>query len=208
MSLSRELEELERQRSFEVRNLHYTYLCTKREVKRMANPTRFVRKHFVFSLVAGAALGLLLAPRPSPRPMSDEVVERAVRKAHRGRGLTARWLRRLVARFSPEAAQFIPHGADAAQAEQEVHEEAEQIQQEAKEEGKRQKKSGTVVTLQRILEAALPLILGKFDWRVIMTELMRGVHEKSKERSENGHTPQVSVADAGAVKAADLEDFE
>src|SRR6202012_3717542 len=82
MNLTRQLEELQRQRREEVRYLHFTYLRTKREVKRTLNPMRFVRKHLGVSLAAGAALGLILAPRPAARAVSEEVIERAVRKAH------------------------------------------------------------------------------------------------------------------------------
>ena len=146
MSLSEQLEELERQRSEEVRNLHCTYLRTKREVRRTVSPTRLVRKHLTLSLAAGAALGLLLAPRPSPRPMSEEATERAVRKAHARaqRGISISWAKRMLKKFFPQAAEYLPDEDDAKKVDEQIHEEVESIREETKKEAKKQKNGGGI----------------------------------------------------------------
>ncbi|MGN6369483.1 MAG: hypothetical protein ACTHN5_14595 [Phycisphaerae bacterium] len=208
MSLSEQLEELERQRADEVRNLHCTYLRTKRELQRTVSPTRFVRKHLTLSLAAGAALGLILAPRPSPRPISEKAAERAVRKAHRRLGIPVSWAKRMLFKFAPQAAEFIPDDAEVAKAEREIHEEAQKIREEAKEEGKKQKKGGSLASLMRLVETLLPMVAGKIDWRSLINQVMHGIYSKMQKGSHNGHEPHVSVADAGTVKPHDYENFE
>ena len=214
MSLASELEELEKQRDAEVRTLHCTYLRTKREVKRTINPSRMVRKHLGLSLAAGAALGMLLAPRPSPRPITEEAAERAVRKAHKNGwrgGVSASWMKKLLLKVFPQAAEFIPEDADTSKkAEDQIRDEAEQLRNEAKAEGKKQKKRSSLGSLLRILETLLPLIASKVDWRTLINQIMHGVYSKMKDTSINGkdHEPHVSVADAGTVKPHDFEVFE
>jgi hypothetical protein len=209
MSLSDQLEELERRRAEEVRNLHWTYLRTKREVQRAVSPTRFVRKHLTLSLAAGAALGLLLAPRPAPRPVSEEATERAVRKAHRAsrRGIPVSWAKRMLTKFFPQAAEYLPDEEDVRKADEHIHEEAEAIRDETKREGKQQQKKGGS-SLLKMLEAVLPILAGKIDWRSLINQVMHGIYAKMQKGSENGHEPHVSVADAGTVKPQDFDNFE
>jgi methylthioribose-1-phosphate isomerase len=218
MSLSEQLEELERQRADEVRTLHCTYLRTKREVQRTLSPTRIVRKHLPLSLAAGAALGLLLAPRPSPRPVSEEATERAVRKAHRkasrSRGISISWAKRMLTKFFPQAAEYLPDDADLQSVNEKIHEEAETIREEneqhakeVKKEAKKQKKGG-LASLLKILEAVLPMVASKIDWRTLINQVMHSIHQKMNEHKHNGHEPHVSVADAGTIKPDDYQNFE
>jgi hypothetical protein len=67
MSLKQDLKNLEQQKQQELRNLHATYLRTKRDVKRAASPSRFIRRNIGASLGVATVLGLLLAPRPAPK---------------------------------------------------------------------------------------------------------------------------------------------
>ena len=214
MSLSEELEELQRQRTAEVRNLHSTYLRTKRDVLRAASPARFVRKHLTLSLAAGAALGLLLAPRPSPRPMSEEAIERAVRKAHGrggGRGISVSWAKRMVLKFFPQAAEYLPDDAEVAKTDEKIRKDAKTIHEEMNEEGTEEGKPGRTQgagALMLPLEALVPLLASKIDWRSLVNQVMHGAYAKMREPKHNGHEPQVSVADAGTVKPQDFEHFE
>lgn len=212
MSLSDELRELEQKRTEEIRTLHYTYLRTKREVTRAVSPTRLVRKHLSLSLAAAAAAGMLLAPRPTPRTgVSQKATERAVRKAHRQQAISLSWFKKLLNKFLPDAAQFIPDTSDFAKVEEAIHDEAEKIRDEAKAEAKKPKSKGTLL---KLLEALLPMIASKVDWRTLANQLMHNVYQKMQQPAQGSeagsshHEPHVSVADAGTIKPHDFENFD
>jgi hypothetical protein len=207
MTLSKQLEELERQREEAVRGLHFTYLRTKREARRTLHPGRFVRKHMILALAAGAAVGMLLAPRPAPKAPSEAAVERAVRKAHRRSrrgGAMRRWARHVLARYIPHAATFIPEVKGDSEAEGKIREEVERVRSDLKGDG--HKKPGwAMASVLRMLEAIVPMIASRVDWRGLVNQARQGMHKKG---SQNGHEPKVAVADAGTVKPHDYENFE
>lgn len=202
MNLSNQLAELERQRAAEVKHMHVTYLRTKREARRTVNPARFVRKHMFVALAAGAAIGLLLAPRPTP-PVSKAAVERVVRKSHRRPGTLHRWARHLLARYIPHAAALIPKVKGDSEAEGKIREEVEQVRSDLTGDG--HKKPGwAMASVMRMLEAIVPIVAGRVDWRGLF-QARAGVHKKG---SQNGREANVAVADAGTVKPHDYDTFE
>ena len=207
MSLANDLAELERQRREEVRTLHCTYLRTKREVKRAASPTRIARRHMGVSLAAAAALGMILAPRPGPKKESPNTAE------HKGgpkrRGISAGWMKTVLAKYFPQAAEFIPGNSSPAPSNEVAdNEDAEaRHEQDAAKEAKTKKEKGM---LWRLVETLAPMLMSKIDWRAMINQVMHEFNKKVQDGSNNGkkHEPHVSVADAGTVKPQDFENFQ
>jgi hypothetical protein len=73
MNLEKELKALRRERREAVADLHRTFVRTKQDVRRMASPNRFIRRHLGASLGAAALVGLLLAPRPTRKPEKQKL---------------------------------------------------------------------------------------------------------------------------------------
>ncbi len=117
----------------------------------------------------------------------------------------------MLVKLFPQAAEYLPDDDGVAQAEEKMREETKAIHEEMKGEGKKEGKTGrqwALGSLLKTLEALLPLLASKVDWRSLINHVMHGAYGKTKEGGHNGHKPEVSVADAGTVKAQDFENFE
>ena len=119
----------------------------------------------------------------------------------------------MLLKVFPQAAEYLPDDEDAAKADEKMREEAKAIHEEMKDEGKKEKAEGrgggiAFGALLKVLEALVPLLASKVDWRSLINQVMHGVYAKVREPKQNGHEPQVSVADAGTVKPQDFEHFE
>lgn len=122
-----------------------------------------------------------------------------------------RWAKRMLVKVFPQAAEYLPDDEDVAKADEKMREEAKSIHEEMKEEGEKQKKVGHgkgFGAMLKMLEALVPLLASKIDWRSLINQVMHGAYAKMREPKHNGHEPQVSVADAGTVKPQDFEPFE
>jgi len=194
MSLKKQLEDLQQQKRAELATLHLTYLRTKhdvkgsvRDVKRSLSPDRFIRKHLGAALGVGAVLGMILAPRPSPRVETVQAKSKA-----QGGGFS-----KLIGQAMGHVQQLLgkskgaPRGDVAAWA-------------VAGGTGKPARASG-------LLGMLLTLLLGKLDLTKLISQITREVMAKmGKPRGHegNGHSPHVSVADAGTVKPDQYQDFQ
>ena len=192
MSLKQDLKNLKKQKRQELHTLHFTYLRTKRDVKRAASPDRFIRKHIGATLGAAAVAGLLLAPRPSTRATQKEI-EKAARKIAReqqsGPSVTSR-ITQLVKNALGQLEHAIPAPKDAAT------------------NGHSGKAKATKMT--GLLGSLLGILVSKVDLARLATELTRQVMGKMQgaPAKANGHEPNVSVADAGTVRPDQMEDFQ
>lgn len=198
MSLKQDLKNLKKQKRLEVHNLHYTYLRTKRDIKRQASPARLVRKHLGASMGIAAVLGLLLAPRPSTRATEKEI-EKAAKKVAReadrqrehGPSLTDR-ITQLVHNALGQLQHLVPNPNLKAEKAQAANGHAKPANP---------KMSGFLQTL-------LTVLVGRVDLTRLISELSRNVMGKTQAHKSNGHHPSVSVADVGTVKPDQMEDFQ
>jgi len=191
MSLSKELAELQRQRSEEVRVLHRTYLRTKRDVQRAVSPARIVRKHMGTSLAAAVALGIMLAPGGASHGAAHQESNGAGTRGWRRFSLP--WAKKIITRFFPEAAAFLPDDPET------PREESAEPKKE---------KSGPLL---RLIKVFAPLLLSKIDWHKLINDAMHGIHQKMQSRGAEGQAaePNVSPADAESVPAHhEYENFD
>lgn len=202
MSLSSDLEKLQREKREEIRTLHQTYLRTKRTVVRTASPGRLVRRHMGLSLAAAAAVGMLFAPRPSPAPVQAEA-EEAVTTGKSSIFSSLGKLKGLIARISPQAASFIP--APPAQSDPNDHATWDDEPPPAPKPAKKKASpvSGILGTLVKELAA---LALAKIDFKQLIAEAMKQFSHPKPD--EDGHEPHMSAANAGTVQPHDYENFQ
>jgi hypothetical protein len=107
MSLSQQLKDLKQQRRESIKDLHLTYVHTRRDLTRSISPDRHIRRHLGVALGLAAITGMILAP--SPGRTRKEKPPRPRKKKSRSRDtLLAKLLRPLLVKFVPEAKEFLP----------------------------------------------------------------------------------------------------
>jgi hypothetical protein len=198
MSLKQQLKDLKKQKRQEVHHLHFTYLRTKRDMKRQASPARIVRKHLGASMGVAAVLGLLLAPRPSSK-VSEREIEKAVKKyVKEGRpaapdtsSLSAR-LQEIVHNALGSLQHLVPNPKAPSPATGNGH-----------------AAKAKAPKINSLLGSLLTVLVSRLDLTRLISELSKNVMAKTQGAPKtNGHSPSVSVADVGTVKPDQLEDFQ
>jgi hypothetical protein len=181
MSLKQDLKNLEQQKQQEFRNLHATYLRTKRDVKRAASPSRFIRRNIGASLGVATVLGLLLAPRPAPK------IKESPAPKEKGPGILGN-LASIVRKALGTLEEKIPTPHETAK-------ERERAKKKAESKG------------NSLLKMLLTMLVSRVDLTRLISELSKHVVGRvQNSMPHNGHEPEVSVADAGTVRPNDFEE--
>jgi len=196
MSLKHQLKELEQQRDAELKNLHCTYLRTRRDVKRNLSPDRFIRKHLGAGLGAAALAGFLLAPKPA-RPSQKEMAKAAEAEA-RKKGVAAPH-ESLLTHFRQLLANVLSKAEHVT-----APKSAKPTAQFEYVEGKQPK-----FRAQSLLASLLGILMSRMDLSRVATELTKHFMSRAKpSHNGNGHHPDLSVANVGTVKPDQMNDFE
>jgi hypothetical protein len=197
MSLKQQLKDLKKQKRHELTTLHFTYLRTKRDMKRQAAPGRFVRKHLGATMGVAAVLGFLMAPRPSSK-VSEKEIEQAVKKYVKEGRPAAQDTSSLLSRI-----QEIVHNALGG-LQHLVPNPKEVAAQNGNGHKPKPPKGGNA-----FLRSLLTVLVSRIDLTRLISELSKNVAGKAAGAARsNGHAPSVSVADVGTIKPDQMEDFQ
>ena len=194
MSLKQELHALKQQRREELQTLHFTYVRTKRDIKRSLSPDRMIRKHMGVSLGIAAFAGLLLAPRLGGRRKTEDG------KRSRFGG----WARRLSRMFLPRGKPLAPESnAGEPEAKRE-----EEMLTGGEAEPPRKRREGLLV---KLLAAVMVALLRQLDLPRLMRDWIGnwGAGRRGDGHRSNGHgVPQSTVADAGTAHGDPFDDLQ
>lgn len=179
--LQDEIRQLKHQRATELRNVHFQFSRTKRDLRRSLSPDRYIRRHLGLFMGGAAILAMLLAPAPRYRERPESAAETPPSPPRRKprRGLVAT-LNRLV----PQLKKWFP-----------ALEQAEAAEHEGA-------KSGH----SKLVTSLLALLGTQIDFKGLLHQLLGRV-AAAGQPSQNGHAPApespptVIVADGGTQRA-------
>lgn len=157
MNIQQRIAQLERQRTAELRTANFLFVRTKRDLRRKLSPDRAVRKHIGVAIGLAAIAGMVLAPAPRSRPITQETPTKP-----RRRGSAFTKLAALAATFVPALRPYVA-GADAL---------GRAVQSATPRQPDQKPKDHSRLTAELLLALA-PIIGTKLDWQALMDRAMQ-----------------------------------